>query len=41
MQKLDLIDLQRHLEEVISNAFEKPCWVRAEINHLAVRNGHC
>ena len=41
MEKMDLIDLQRILEEAVSQAFEEPCWVRAEINQVSVRNGHC
>ena len=41
MEKMDLIDLQRKLEDAVSRAFEEPCWVRAEINQLSVRNGHC
>ena len=41
MDSMDLTDLQKRLEEAVSKAFEKPCWVRAEISQLAVRNGHC
>jgi len=41
MEKLDLIDLQKRLECAVNEAFEEPCWVRAEINRLDVRNGHC
>ncbi|MDD4920483.1 MAG: exodeoxyribonuclease VII large subunit [Bacteroidales bacterium] len=41
MEKMDLIDLQRILEDAVSRAFEEPCWVRAEISQLSVRNGHC
>ena len=41
MEKIDLIDLQKRLEEAVNKAFEEPCWVRAEINQLTVRNGHC
>ncbi|NLA15927.1 MAG: exodeoxyribonuclease VII large subunit [Bacteroidales bacterium] len=41
MEKLDLVDLQRRLEDAIHNAFEEPCWIRAEINRLVVSNGHC
>ena len=28
MLKMDLIDLQKRLEEAIHHAFEAPCWVR-------------
>jgi len=41
MERLDLIDLQKRLECVVSEAFKEPCWVRAEISRLDVRNGHC
>ncbi len=41
MERLDLIDLQKQLEYAVNEAFKEPCWVRAEINRLDVRNGHC
>jgi exodeoxyribonuclease VII large subunit len=41
MEKIDLIDLQKRLEEAVNKAFEEPCWVCAEVNQLAIRNGHC
>ena len=39
MLKMDLIDLQKRLEEAIHHAFEAPCWVRAEINHISLSKG--
>lgn len=41
MERLDLIDLQKRLEQAVNDAFKEPCWVRAEINRMDVRNGHC
>lgn len=41
MIKMDLIDIQKRLEDAIHNAFDGPCWVRAEINNITVSKGHC
>ncbi|MFA7088811.1 MAG: exodeoxyribonuclease VII large subunit [Bacteroidales bacterium] len=41
MERLDLIDLQKRLECAVNEAFKEPCWVRAEISRMDVRNGHC
>jgi exodeoxyribonuclease VII large subunit len=41
MHKMDLLELQERLQNAVSEAFPESCWVRAEINQLSVRNGHC
>lgn len=41
MNALDLLDVYRRMEDALESAFEEPQWVRAEINQLMVRNGHC
>lgn len=41
MKTLALLELQEQLAAAVDNAFPAPCWVRAEVNQLSERNGHC